>query len=205
MMIQPILSVLLSRQKIVLILMVMWLSACGTSPQTQIFILNAIDRTAPVQTMAKQNLVVKVGPVSIPDTLDQAPIVTRTGLNTLFADEFHRWSGDFQGDIQRILGENISILLPTNQIALGQEMVLLPIDYQVIVNVREFDGVLGGVVILNADWTVASQHEGEKITSKKSVFQEKMTGITYQDYVATQSRLLAKLSEVIVLEIRKQQ
>jgi hypothetical protein len=50
--------------------------------------------------------------------------------------------------------ENISILLPTDQVILSQEIVLLPIDYQVLVNIREFDGTLGGMVNLNADWTV---------------------------------------------------
>ncbi|MCU7833842.1 MAG: PqiC family protein [gamma proteobacterium symbiont of Taylorina sp.] len=187
-----------------LILVSFLLSGCGTSPKAQIFILNTIDREALVQIVEVQNIVVKVDPVSIPDTLDQAPIVTRTGSNTLLADEFHRWSGDFQSDILRTLGENISILLPTKQIVLGHETVLLPVDFLVIINIREFDGILGGVVTLNADWIVAGQNKAKKITSKKSVFQEKMNGIAYQDYVATQSRLLARLSEEIADEIRKQ-
>jgi len=180
------------------------LFGCGTSPKTQLYILNPIDRDTSVQKSDVQSIVIKVGPVSIPDTLDQQQIVTRIGSNELNADEFNRWSGDFQDDIQRIMGENISILLPTSQIALGRETTLLPIDFQVIINVREFDGQLGGVVTLNADWTVARKGKKKTVVAKKSVLQEKTNGTDYKDYVAAQSRLLAKLSQEIADEIGDQ-
>lgn len=180
------------------------LSGCGTSPKTQFYILNSIDRDTSAQKLDVQGIVIKVGPVSIPDTLDQEPIVTRIGSNSVHADEYNRWSGDFQDDIQRILGENISILLPTSQMVLGQETMLLPIDFQVIINVREFDGELGEVVTLNANWVVSRKDKKETVVAKKSVLQEKMTGTDYNDYVATLSRLLAKLSLEITAEIGDQ-
>jgi len=178
---------------------------CGTSPKTQIYILNTIDQDTSVQETDAQSLVIKVGPVSIPDTLDQEPIVTRTGLNSLNADEYNRWSGNFQDDIQRTLGENISILLPNTQIVLGRETILVPIDYQVIINVREFYGQLGDSVILNASWTLAQKNKKKKVVvSKKIVLKEKTQGVEYRHYVAAQSRLLAKLSQKIADEIKKQ-
>lgn len=180
------------------------LSGCGTSPKSQFYILNSIDRDTSAQKLDVQSIVIKVGSVSIPDTLDQEPIVTRIGSNAVHADEYNRWSGDFQDDIQRILGENISILLPASQIVLGQETMLLPIDFQVSINVREFDGKLGGVVTLNANWIVARKDKKETVVAKKSVLQEKTTGTDYKDYVAAQSRLLAKLSQEIADEIRGQ-
>ena len=184
-----------------LISMLLVLVGCGTSPKTQIYVLNSIERDTAPQTANGQSYVIKVGPVSIPDTLDQEPIVSRLGSNALFADEFNRWSGDFQDDIQRILGENISILLPSSQMTLGNETMLLPIDFQVIINVREFYGKLGGTVTLNANWTVAHKGKKKTVVVKKSVLQEKTSGPEYKDYVAAQSRLLAKLSQEIADEI----
>ena len=177
------------------------LVGCGTSPKTQHYILNSIERdTAPIMTA--QNIVIKVGPVSVPDALDQDPIVSRTGSNSLFADEYHRWSGDYRDDMQRVLGENISILLPGSHIALGQETMLLPEDFQVIINIREFYGQLGGSVTLNVDWTVARKGKNKSVTIKKSVLQENTNGADYKDYVAAQSRLLAKLSQEITNTIK---
>ena len=157
----------------------------------------------PTASMQNQSVVVKVGPVSIPDMLDQSQIVTRTGTNTLVLDEYNRWSGDLESDIQRIIGENISILLPTDQVVLNQEIMLLPVDFQVIVNVRELDGSLGGIVTLNADWVVSGKGKEKLVIAKKTMLQENTDGIDYQAYVAAQSRLLEKLSQEIAEEIRK--
>ncbi len=189
-----------------LILLTLLFAGCGSSPNAKIYILNAIgqDTSLSALTIDGHKVSVKVGPVSIPDTLDRAPIVTRTGQNTLVVHEFNRWSGDFQSDIQRILGENISILLPTDQVSLSQEIMLLPVDFQVIVNIREFDGKLGGIVTLNADWTVAGKGKNKSVMAQKSVLQDHADGPGYQAYVAAQSRLLAKLSQEIAAKIRSQ-
>ena len=181
-------------------------AGCGSSPDAKFYILNTVDRNVSISaaTMKDHRVVVEVGPVSIPDTLDQAQIVSRSGENMLIVDEFNRWGGDFQSDIQRILGENISILLPTDQVILSQEVALLPVDFQVLVNVRELDGKLGGNVTLNADWTVVRKGKEKKVTVKKSLLQENADGADYQAYVVAQSRLLAKLSQEITDEIRRQ-
>jgi len=187
-----------------LILLSLLFPACGSSPNARIYILNTMDRIDASSILKNQNITVKIGPISIPDALDKSQIVTRLGTNELLADEFNRWSGDYQSDIQRVLGENISILLPARQVILNQELTLFPVDFQVLVNVREFDGSLGGTVTLNADWTIAGSNKGQPVTAKKSIFQENTNGSDYQSYVAAQSRLLAKLSSEIASEIRKQ-
>ena len=122
----------------------------------------------------------------------------------LVLDEFNRWGGDVQDDFQMTLGENISILLPTDHVILDQNITFEHVNFQVIVNVRELAGELGGIVTLNADWTVVRQGKEKKVTAKKTLLQEKTDGVEYEHYVAAQSRLLAKLSQEIVNEIRKQ-
>lgn len=191
-----------------LLALTLFFSGCGSSPNDKIYILDAMDRDSSISALTPQgqSVAVKVGPVSISDVLDQLQIVSRSGENSLIVDEFNRWGGDFQSDIQRVIGENISILLPTDQVILSQEIGLLPIDYQVLVNIREFDGTLGGMVNLNADWTVAGKGKGKdkSIVTRKSVLEEQADGAGYDAYVAAQSRLLKKLSQDITAEIRNQ-
>lgn len=191
-----------------LLALTLFFSGCGSSPNAKIYILDAMDRDSSISALTPQgqSVAVKVGPVSISDVLDQLQIVSRSGENSLIVDEFNRWGGDFQSDIQRVIGENISILLPTDQVILSQEIGLLPIDYQVLVNIREFDGTLGGMVNLNADWTVAGKgkDKGKSIVTRKSVLEEQADGAGYDAYVAAQSRLLKKLSQDITAEIRNQ-
>ncbi|NYT47090.1 MAG: membrane integrity-associated transporter subunit PqiC [Candidatus Methanofishera endochildressiae] len=189
-----------------LLALTLFFSGCGSSPNAKIYILDAMDRDSSISALTPQGqgVAVKVGPVSISDVLDQLQIVSRSGENSLIVDEFNRWGGDFQSDIQRVIGENISILLPTDQVILSQEIGLLPIDYQVLVNIREFDGTLGGMVNLNADWTVAGKGKDKSIVTRKSVLEEQADGAGYDAYVAAQSRLLKKLSQDITAEIRNQ-
>lgn len=188
-----------------LILLTLLLAGCGSSPNAKLYILNAIntDNLVPAITAKGRNIVVKVGPVSIADTLDKAQIITRSAPNMLVADEFNRWSGHLQSDIQRVIAENIAILLPTKQVILSQEIALLPVDFQVLVNIRKFDGVLGGMITLKADWTVAAKVKEKTIVSKRSVLQQNADGADYQAYVATQSQLLEKLSQEMTDELRK--
>jgi len=191
----------------VVVAIALGLVGCASSPDAKFYTLNTIERNVvskPLLKIEGRSIAVKVGPVTIPDTLDQSQIVTRSGSNMLVLDEFNRWGGDFQNDFQRLLGENISILLPTDRIILSQDVTLLPVDFQVIVNIREFDGQLGGTVTLNADWTVARQEKEKTVVAKKSVLQEKTDRADYEAYVAAQSRLLARLSREIADEIRRQ-
>ena len=189
-----------------LIVIALAIAGCGSSPSAKFYILNTVDRNVSTSAAAMQDhsIAVKVGPVSIPDTLDHSQIVTRSGHNMLILDEFNRWGGDFQSNIKQIIGENISILLPTDQVVLSSEISLLPTDFQVVINVRELDGQLGGIVTLNADWTVTYKGKEKSVMAKKSVLQENTDGSDYQAYVAAQSRLLAKLSQEITDEIRRQ-
>jgi len=181
------------------------IAGCGTSPTAKFYQLNAIDRNTATPTLTSEghSVVVKVGPISIPDTLDHLQIVTLSGENRLNIDEFNRWGGAFQVGFQRVLAENISRLLPTDQVYLFQETTLVPVDFQVIVNVREFYGKLAGIVRLNADWTVVHRDKEKTVLGKKSVLQESADGPDYQAYVAAQSRLVAKLSQEIADEIRR--
>ena len=189
----------------ILLSFALFISGCGTSKLANLYTLNAMDRELQTLdvTANKQDIALKIGPITIPDALDAMPIVTRLGRNRLFSDDFNRWGGDFQSDIQQVIAENLSILLPSDSITMSQEVNIFPVDFQVIINVREFYGELGGMVTLNADWSMVYLSKDRSVVAKKSVFQEKTKGIDYPAYVAAQSRLLAKLSQEIVTEIRK--
>ncbi len=182
----------------------MTIAGCGSSPSAKFYILNTIDQNTATSapTSEERNIVVKVGPITIPDTLDHLQIVTLSGENQLNLNEFNRWGGDFQDGIQRVLVENISLLLPTDQVYLYQETTLLPVDFPVMVNVREFYGKLGGRVSLNADWTVIYRGREKVVIAKKSVLRENTGRADYSAYVAAQSRLLARLSQEIAAAIR---
>lgn len=183
------------------VLLFVCLSGCGTSPDSKFYRLNTLAQDPLYPAYDARQLAVKIGPLTIPESLDQSQIVTTTGANQLKLAEFHRWGGNLQGEIQRIIGQNISILLPTQRIVLDQEFSKLPIDFQLFVNIREFTGELGGEVTLNVDWTLVDLRDKKKqniVIAKKSVLVAQSNSADYSAYVTALSGLLTQFSGELV-------
>ena len=85
----------------------------GKTPQAVYYTLNVTkDADAALQaTVPPQDILVGIGSVNFPDELDRSSIVTRTGLNRLEINEFHRWGGSLKKNFTRVVVENISILM----------------------------------------------------------------------------------------------
>jgi uncharacterized lipoprotein YmbA len=69
-------------------------------------------------TKGHQKLSIGVGPVEIPKILDRPQIVIRSGPNKVNVHEYHRWAASLDIIFSRVLTENLSLLLDTDQAAL---------------------------------------------------------------------------------------
>ena len=175
-------------------------NSCGTSPEPLYYRLSSLAPSAE-PGRSQDSVFIRVGPITIPEELDRSSIVTQIGTNRVDLAEYHRWAGNLQSAIGRVLGENLSALLPGSRISLEQEVSLQPIDVQITVNIREFGGRLGEAVKLSADWTVIRFKDKKSIRAKKSILEEKTQSRDYASFVAAQSRLLARLSRSLAQEI----
>ena len=73
---------------------------------------------------------------------------------------------------------------------------------QIGVEVVQFDGTLGGDVILNANWGLFGERGKRLLVAKRSSFMEPTGAPTYEAFVAAQSRTVAALSREIAESIR---
>lgn len=181
------------------------LSGCrGSTPKTEFYTLNSIRNTQmdakPIS--AGQPLSIGVGPVTIPQMLDRPQIVSRTGPNTLQIDEFHRWAGRLNEDFARVLAENISLMLATEQVDVYPWDVSFKPRYQVILEVQRFEGRLNQQdVFLEVFWKVVDPQKRTTLLIKRSVIKESLTATDYETLIATKSRAIAELSKIITKEI----
>jgi uncharacterized lipoprotein YmbA len=151
---------------------------------------------------ADQKLAIGVGPVEIPTILDRPQIVTRTGQNRLQMDEFHRWAGPLDENFARVVAENISILLPTDHVAVYPWDADFKPRYQIAMNVSYFEGRLGETIRLEVLWRVSDPKNQKKLIQKKSVIKEPLPTKDYEALVAAKSQALVTLSTEIVGHIR---
>jgi hypothetical protein len=187
------------------LLLVFFLAACSSTPPVAYYTLNTLpemQQEIPAAVM-DDTLAIGVGPVEFPTFLDRPQIVTRKSQNQIEVSEFHRWAGSFPGDFSRVLAKNISILLPSDRVAVYPWGEQFSPTYRVKLDVEQFDGRLGERVVLDVTWKVTDQEGTNDLLVRKSLIEEPVADKTYEALVVAESNALATLSRTIVEEIRK--
>ena len=196
----------LDRLWLVAVIVCLGLGGCiGTSPPPNFYILTPIqaEQKTPEHAGSRQNLVIGIGPITLANYIDQPKIVTRSGDNQLVRAEFELWAGSFKGMIANVLSENIDVLLSTEQIYMYPWRLSVPIDYQILMDVVSFDGVLGKEVRLVARWSIYKGLDKKIIATKRSSIIESVTNQSYAAFASAESKALARLSQEICQLIQK--
>jgi uncharacterized lipoprotein YmbA len=144
---------------------------------------------------------VGVGPLQMPKVIDRPQIVSRTGVNGINVDEFHRWGGSLYEDFLTVLTLNLSALLGSNMVAAYPWEEYFDPDYRIYMEVYQFDGRLGEYALLNITWTVTGRQPSDVLRVRNSVIKEAVQSGTYEALVEAKSRILAALSREMAREI----
>src|SRR4029453_9869228 len=140
------------------------LSGClGSTPPTHFYLIPPLTSgdTASPASAGQRDLTLGVGPVTVPPYLDRPQLVTRTSRAKLALADFDQWAGPLADTIARVLAENLSLLLPTERVVLYPWSRALDPDYQITVEVLQFDRGPGGEVVLAARWSLLD-HDGQE-------------------------------------------
>jgi uncharacterized lipoprotein YmbA len=177
---------------------------CASSPPSRFYLLSPLETTPPgMKPSADEQCVsIGIGPVKIPDYLNQTKIVTRGEGNQLTLAEFDRWAELLKDNLVSVLAKNLSNLLCTKSIVLFPWRGGMPIDYRIEMEVLRLDGNLGGNVSLEAWWMIFSGDGKKMVFSKKSTFTEAITGKDYDSLVSAESRTVGLLSSEIAQAIK---
>jgi uncharacterized lipoprotein YmbA len=175
-------------------------TGCATTGPAKFYTLSSTVNQQERDTA--RNLTVEVGPVEIPDYLDRPHIVTRTGQNEIMISDFHKWAGSFKDDISRVLVEDLSAQLSTDNVYLYPRAQFPPAQYHVRIKVHRFEGTLGEQVELKAYWSIYGERETELLMKSSSHFHEETGERNYIAAVAAMSRAIEKLSQEIADAIR---
>jgi len=153
-------------------------------------------------TAAAQGPVIGVGPITLPKYLDRPQIVTRAGYNQLALGEFDRWAEPLQDNVARVLAENLARLIPTDHLLPQAWPRSATLDYQVTVEVLQFDGWLGGESRLLARWSILDGAEHELFTRMVDLHAP-TGGQNYDAMVMAMNQLLEALSRDIATAIQR--
>lgn len=187
--------------RLLVALAVSWLlPACTTTPQAEFYMLGS---GSPVSSDTSSKLVIAIGPVDLPQYLDRPHIVSRTGGNRLSVDEFNRWAGSLEEDITRVLTRRVGDRLGTRHVYGYPSRVVADTDYRVAIDVRVFDGALGGEVVLETSWAVIDDRANRIVRTRQAAYRDAVQGADYDAYAAALSALLGQLGDELAGVIRE--
>jgi uncharacterized protein len=180
------------------------LSGCASTESSRFYTLNAIKNPADVQRVAasEQRITVGIGPIEIPDYLDRPQIVTRNSDNELKIDEYGRWGGSLKEDINRVLAENLSVLLSQKRVAVVSSLSGVSFDYRVIIDIGRFDIMPDGNVALKAQWSIIERNGRTVVVTRESGFTVEAKDKGYGGQVSAMSGALEMLSKDIADSIK---
>ena len=175
-------------------------SACGTAPAVVYYTLDPLPQavSSPPAETASAPERIGIGPVRLPTYLARDRIITRAGDHTLTINDFHRWAGPLDEEIQRVLVAAVGTALP------GAEILSYPWNRrnapasQVQLRVQRFDAQPGGQVRLRGSWALTCGTAPERDQQRSFDIAEAVNGTEMPDLVAAQNRALGTLSGDIV-------
>lgn len=177
----------------------------GPQPKTRFFMLNSLSASGkPAEPLATlPHVAIGVGPIRLPEYLDRRDIIVRTSRNQFELAELNQWAEPLGDTFARVLSDNLSVLLGSDKVVAFPWRSSIPIDYQVVMQVLQLDGLPGEKVVLRARWQVFSG-DGKKLHEYAySVYEEKAEGETIDALVTAESRAAERLSREIAAAIAK--
>lgn len=172
------------------------LVASCASPPSRFYTLSPVAAPAGAPAAKSSALAVVVGPVSIPEIVDQPQIVVSTGPNQVSLDEFNRWASPLANNISRVVAQDLVAMLGTPRVSLFQQALNVDADFRVAIEVQSFESTPGDAATLDAAWSVRRTRDAKVQTGRTSV-REPASGGGFDALAAAHSRALARLSQDI--------
>src|SRR5215475_13321381 len=168
------------------------LSGClGSTPPTHFYLMPPLSRgdTASPASAGPRDLTLAVGPVTVPPYLDRPQIVTRTSRAKLTLADFDQWAGPLTDTIARVLSEDLSLLIPTERVVLYPWSRAIDPDYQITVEVLQFERGPGNQVVLAARWSLLDRG-GKELALRPARINLTAGGTDYEATVTAMGRAL---------------
>ena len=177
---------------------------CGTSQPSQFYLLRALSpaSASDLSETTQSNLSIGLGPVTFPEYLNRPQIVTQASAHEVDLAEFHKWAEPLKENVVNVLQENLSALLSTDRIVRHPWKRPSLLDYQLSLDVIQFDGTKNQEAILKVRWTLVGEEGETLLIEKRSYFTEPVGGLDYEDFVQAMSRTLDSLSHEIADAIK---
>lgn len=143
-----------------------------------------------------------IGPITFPGYLDREQIVSRVSQQRFALSENDRWAEPLQENFTRVLSQNLSVLLHTDQIVRYPWQISHRPTYQVEIEVLRFEPNRSQEAQLMARWNIIDPSMKKLISTRESRLARQARATSTEATVAALSETLGELSREIADAIR---
>jgi uncharacterized protein len=178
-----------------LILVISGCLSVPNSPSPRFYTLQPMaENQMSKKTNIAAELLIGVGPVKIPEYQARPQMVTRDKENMLKFAQFDRWGESLDQGVARLIGEDLTILLPEAKLTSYPWSSSVPVKYQVIVEIVQLDSQLDKDMFLAAQWMICDAQNAKTLVIKRSEFRQPIIPQNYSGLAKTLSAACASLS-----------
>lgn len=184
-------------------LLIIVFSGCRSiTPSVSYYILTPLTDASmsPVDADDNRSKTVGVNPIELPGYLNRVQMVKRTGQNQLDVSSRHRWAEYPDRMIQRVLGDNLQILMADARVYSAPWPAGLKPDVTVDVTFLELIGTTDKKMLLSATWTIIGN--GDPLPPHRTSLSETIIDAGFDDLAAAHSRALEILSRDVAESLR---
>lgn len=182
-----------------LIIGVLFLHGCGTSPSPRFYTLTAEKAQFYSNDIAVDRMGVAIVTVIIelPDYLDRPEIVMRTKENQLILSELDLWAGSLKTDVSRVLLENLSSRFAGRDVVFVGPRSSVAGSHILHVLINRFEATTEENIELKAQWSFRGKNVVTPPIFKEVNVMKAMKGRSYNDVASAMSGALGELSAAI--------
>lgn len=170
------------------------------SASARLYVLQAVAREPAAATGDAPRGVLGVQRVSVPAWMDRPEITARTGRGEIVPDPLARWGEPITRGIQRVVTENLAVLLPERYLVAAPFAVSRAVDQRLDLAITEGARQADDSVLLEARWAILGP-DGAVLVQRRSSYRTAVVATTEATVSAT-SEALALLSGEIAAAVR---
>lgn len=147
-------------------------------------------------------MTIGIRPVILPGTINRTQMVIRDGAYRLSISSLHRWADYPDRLVQRLLAENLQLLMPDAHIVNTPWPAGLKPDFSIAFDFLELIGTDDEKMHLNVEWRIVSADPRAADQYHRTTLVEPMDGSGYDGLAAAHSRVLEALCREVARRLR---
>lgn len=176
------------------LLALLLLAGCGSSPPTQHYTLDPIPSRQPAAMVS--GAPIKVAAVHIPPSLDRQEMVREGADHKVEVSDQNRWSAPLDQMIQGVLTQDLTQRLPAGMVVLPQEPARGDVR-QVVLDILQFAQAGGNAVTFDGSWSLLRAGSDNAALNRRVHLTENAASASYADQVGAMSRILGQIADQI--------